>query len=292
MLLPKSCTALGLLLLTGCEPTLTPAPYPVQAVSSGDVAGGDASGDVPVGPAPGSMTGTWVLAADFSTCVDVADQVETRARTLTRVEIVQNGQRLHEKREVCSIFSTEVFGLPTTAPQATLAALGIIQVESTVFGEGPDQGYASGVDAQLFGVKFLDPLTEPMPTSVADPRVIDGDLDGHPGATFRLGNACDLYLVQRALSTVTAVRGKDGTFTGGGVRSNEQLNLGGSSGLCQAGAVTKVNNNSSHARLVRIDGGGLKLDTNGDGTTSCAEIIAGQAQVVTWIAPDDVRCQP
>ncbi len=291
MLVPKPWTTLGLLLLTGCEPVLTAAPYPAQVVASADAAaglGGDANG----GPVPGSMTGTWVLAADFSTCVDLGDQVETRSRTLTRVEMIQNGARLHEKREVCSIFSTEVFGLPTTTPPGTLAALGTIQVESTVFGEGPEQGYASGVDVQLFGVKFADPLSEPMPTTAADPRVFDGDQDGHPGASFRLGNACDLYVAQRALSSVTAIRGKDGAFVGGGVRSNEQLNLGGSSGLCQSGAPNNVNNHNNYTRLVRIGSGGLALDSNGDGKTSCSEIIAGQGQIVTWVEPDDTRCQP
>jgi hypothetical protein len=278
-----------LVFLTACTPSLTSSPFPAQVADAS--AGGDASAGSDSTSGLGNLTGTWVLAADFSTCVDLGDMTETRARTLTKVTIIQNGQRLHEKREVCSIFSTPLLGLATVAPTETLKAVGTIAVESAVFGDGPGQGYQSGVDVQLFGIKMLDALTEPMATGPDDPRVLDSDGDGHPGATFKLGNVCDLYIVQRSLSSATLVRGKDGSFDGTGVRSNEQVVVGATSGLCQAGATTKVNNFSNKVRMVRVDGQGLKLDADGDGQVSCAEILANEAKVVTWLDPDDSRCQ-
>jgi hypothetical protein len=285
----RACSACLLLIsAAACEPVVSPSTFPaqIQDVVSSDVAAGE------VAASPGGvMTGVWALATDWSSCAELGDRAEVRARSLTRVAMTQKSNRLIEQREICRIESTPALGMTTVVPPAALAAVNPLLVESLALDDGAGgQAYASGVEVQLWGLQLQDPLGDAMPVSAQDPRIVDADLDGHPGVTYELGGICSMYISQRSLAVVTAVRGKDGAFTGGAVRTNEQLIVGATQGICQAPHVVHSNDKHNHVRLVRVDAQGLALDDDGNGTVTCAEIIANQAKIITWVEADDTRC--
>jgi hypothetical protein len=61
---------------------------------------------------------------------------------------------------------------------------------------------------EIAGAVLVDPLSEPLPTTADDPRVIDEDNDGHPGITVQLSGASisgELYSVQRQITSVEAI---------------------------------------------------------------------------------------
>ncbi len=272
-------------LLVACQPDLTPGKFPAIAA---DAVGDVAQGDTGTGPTTNNMTGTWALASDWSTCVSLGDKVESRNYTLTRIDMQQTGERLLEKREVCSVVSTPLLGLNTVIPPPVLASGNPIFVQSAVLGTG----YAGGVEAQVWGVKMSDPIADPMPNQLTDVRIYDGDNDGKPGVTFHVGTACDLYVAQRALASVQAELQPDGAFIGTAVRSTEQYILGATKGFCQTPFVMTSNNAGNKVRLVRVDKDGMNLDKNGDGVVDCGEIIDAQAAIITWTSVDDTRCNP
>lgn len=285
----RPCPAYVLLTaLAACEPLAAHSSFPAQIHDT--VSGSDAA-VAAAARAGGAMTGTWALATDLSSCAELGDRAEVRAHSLTRVAMTQKGNRLIEQREVCRIASTPALGLETVVPPAALAAVNPILLESLALNDGAGgQAYASGVEVQLWGLQMQDPLGDAMPVSADDPRIVDADKDGHPGVTYQLGGICDMYIGQRSIGVVTAVRGKDGVFTGGAVRTNEQLVVGATQGICQTPHVVHSNDKDNHVRLVRVDAQGLALDDDGNGTVTCAEIIANQPKIVTWLDADDARC--
>ncbi len=297
---PLAATLAGLILIisNACTPLPTPSLFDAQVLDSTGTAvdapalPGDATADtVTAQQQTGiSMTGTWVLATDWSSCVVLGDAMEQRAHTLTRVTMIQEGRHLHEKRQICFLQSTPVLGQTTIFPQAALDSVGVIAVESSILGADTHLSYAGGMEVQLWGLQLTDPLAESMPSSATDPRIIDADHDGLPGVTFHLGKACDMQVVQRSLAVVDAQLGIDGKFSGGAVRSNEMYVVAGSNGLCTSTFAVHANDAANHATMVRVDAKGLNLDTDGNGEVDCAEVVAAKDQIVQFLDADDARC--
>lgn len=276
------------LVMAACTPEPTAALFPAQVV---DVATADVGPGDTAAPPAGALTGTWALATDWSSCAELGDLTEVRARSLIRVQLTQTGNHLHEVRELCWVGSTPALGLETVVPQAALDAVNPLTLDSVLLDDGAGGlAYASGIEVQVWGMDLKDPLGEAMPVVPSDPRIVDADGDGKPGVTYQLGTICDMYIGQRSVAAITAVRGQDGAFTGGAVRTNERLVLGATKGICETPSVVHSNDAHNAMRLVRVDGQGLALDGNGDGQVSCAEIVANQPKVVQWQEPDDARC--
>lgn len=277
-----------LALALACQPVAEPSSWPDQTV---DGHKGD-GGARPVALAA-ELTGTWALATDWSTCVTIGKPFENRTRKLLRVQMSQEGHRVHEVRRVCSIQTTPLLGMVTVIPDPVIAAIGALQVESLLFWNGPGQSYLGGVDAQLFGVKLDDPIADALPgkSDPDDPRIVDNDGDGEPGATLLVGAACKIHVVQRAISALDGVVQADGRIRGTGMHATQQVVLSATSPICATPFTTVPNDSGNQFTLVRVDAGGLKLDSDGDGDVSCAEIIAAQHQLIEWREPDNSLCQ-
>lgn len=279
-------TVLGL----GCEPEQRPAEFPPQLP---DASGDASAADVPGDTTPTGLSGTWALATDWSTCVNVVDNlVELRTYKLLRVQMVQKGHKITEVRTLCSAVSTPLLGQTTTFPTPLLQAVGPLEVQGDLHGTGVGAGYASGPEVQLYGVKMESPLADPLPATSSDPRIIDTDADDQPGGTLQVGKICQLYVALRATSSLQGTQVLPGRIEGTAVQDNEQLTLGGSSPFCTQSLPSAPNQGHNAFVLQRLGPGGLALDTDGDGDVSCAEIVAGQAQIVKWRTEDDARCGP
>ena len=280
--------ALGCLLPLACQPVADPSHWPEQHL---DVASGD--GSAPPVALTAELTGTWALATDWSTCVTIGKPFENRTRKLLRVEMSQQGHRVHELRRVCSIQTTPLLGLVTVIPDPVIAAIGPLHVESLLFWNGPGQSFLGGVDAQLFGAKLDDPISDALPgkSDLSDPRIVDSDGDGEPGATLLVGAACKIHVVQRAISTLDGVVQTSGRIAGQGMHATQQVVLSATSPICSTTFTTAPNDSQNQFTLMRVDAGGLNLDSDGNGDVSCAEIIAAQGQLIAWREPDNAHCE-
>lgn len=278
------------LALAGCEPDATPGDFQPQVLDA--VSGGDSitSADV---SASASLSGTWMLATDWSTCVEIPETpTELRTYKLLKVKIVQDGLKLTETREVCSVTNTAILGQITVFPEALIKTFAVQTIQSSIFGFGLGAGYTSGLDEQTVGVQLTDPLGEEMPTDTNDPRLVDQEKDGHVGATLLVGKICQAYVASRALSTLSGTLVAPGRIEGKGHHETTQSFLDGSSPFCTQSFPTPANQAGSVFAMQRVGEGGLDFDFDDDGEVTCAEIIQGQATqpILTWVAPDNTTC--
>lgn len=277
--------------LMGCEPAPTDGLFVAQELDAGG-ASADGSGNADVAASSG-MTGQWLLATDWSTCVTIGGPpVELRTRKLLLVEMVHKGHRIKEQRTVCSVETTQLIGLKTLVPKAVAQAGGTMAIEATIFSEEEGGSYSSEAEVQLWGAKLKDPLADPMPTvdDAQDPTLVDTDGDGKPGATLRIDGICDIYVTQRAVATVVGTVDKDGNITGEGLHTTEQHVLSATKPICAQKYTTAPNDLHNSFLLGRGSSYG-GIDTSGDGVVDCDELIAGQSKLVKWIEPDDQRCK-
>ncbi len=245
--------------------------------------GGDASGE--------SATGTWAMATDWSTCVHIGEaRFELRTYKLVRVEVEEVGPVWRERRTVCSVVNTALLGQITVFSPAVIQSYVEQTVLSTFSGHGKGQIYNGGLDIQLLGVKLTEPATDAMPSGPGDPRVVDSDGDGKPGGTLLVGQLCQVYAANRALSQVHGQWVGPQRIEGGAVHVTNQVALASSSSFCETAFPTLPNQPHNVFALQRVDGAGLNLDSNGDGNVTCAEIIAQQTQLITWRPADATRC--
>src|SRR5690606_14696021 len=86
-----------------------------------------------------------------------------------------------------------------------IAALGVRSSPIVLRHDGAAWRYAADLGFEHVGYR-ANGRDEPLPRDAADPRVVDADGDGHPGATLRLTIAGladgELYVVQRGHSTL------------------------------------------------------------------------------------------
>lgn len=278
---------LGALLALACEPDIAPAHYIPQDRAILEDAGGSADGGSVDSAA--ALTGTWALLGDWSTCVTIVKAEELRTRYIHRVEIAQEGVTLRERHTICQAQNTPLLGLETSVPQALTSAIGDLETTGTVIGSPGRRGYQSGPLVQLWGIALEAPLTDPWPSreELPDPRIYDMDGDGMPGATLKLGNnACEIYVIQRAVSSVYGALQDDGTILGSGFMFTEQTVIDATNAFCGASYRTASNDAHSVVRLVRVD----HLDRDGDGAVSCEELLSAEDQLTAWIEPDKARC--
>jgi len=236
-----------------------------------------------------AQSGQWGLATDWSNCVHFGTSTfELRTYKLALVQMVQDGTFLRETRQVCSIVNTPLLGQQTNFPPAVVASIPPVQTVSALGGTAVGASYVGGLDVQVFGVQLTDPAFDPMPIGPGDPRLIDVDADGKPGATLLVGKMCEIYVAIRAMAQVTGTMVNPGHIEGGGIQDTTQATLGGTSAFCTQTYNTTPNH--SHNRFVLHRLVDLGIDSDGNGTVDCGELQAGQAKLITWRPADNSRC--
>lgn len=278
-------------LLLGCEPEPTASTFSDQVNDAGSVSAdvistldGAQSGGAP-------YTGAWAMATDWSVCVTIGSRIETRSRKLLLVTMTRKGNRLIEERKVCQLKLTPIFGLKTEVPDVVLQSMPLLDVESRLLGEGSDEvAYSGGIEAQVIGVKMVNPVYDAMPSKdqPSDPRLTDPEGDGHPGASFVVGGGCYLYVAQREVSRLAGRLVSQDRFEGTGVHATEQVVFGASKAVC--GQTYKTFSNTPHHHFVLQRVNTAAWDDDKDGDVTCAELVAHQADLITWAKPDDTRC--
>jgi len=296
----------ALIIGIACLPEVTPTMIPDQDLSAFDPDTGsqtDASNldERPLheqlghGVGTGSMTGKWLVVHEQSNCITLANTVqEALSVTFQIVDIVQEGSRLRESRDICRIHLFPIFSLDNIFPDAVAASINPILVEDSYITAAEQGGfYSSGIEFQPYGVNLEDPLADPLPTRSDDPSVVDSDGDGKPGVTLIVGGDCEMYTAQRAaiqyrgaLVTPVHVRGESTTLM-------SQRVLGSSTFTCGARRDIATNNAFGRFNMYRVDGegGSLRLDLNNDGRVDCADALLAH-ELGAWRArePNPANC--
>ena len=278
----------GALLLGGCTPDASGGLFidrDVAGAAHVDVAGGqplDANGS-------GGLSGQWAMVAEWSTCVTVGSEFETRAWRLLKVKAEHTQNRFRETRTLCQLRLSPILGLATVVPQPLIDGHPVMVVDSLMLGgEAAGAVYLGGFEVQRFGIELVDLLGETMPAKSAtdDPRIIDAENDGKPGATFHVGSSCDVHVAQREVSALSGVLGADGRIEGGGVHTIEQVVFSSSKAIC--GQPFSTRPNDAHNRLVMVRS--EAFDDDGDGDVSCAGLGAHGDAIWKMSEADDTRC--
>lgn len=273
----------------GCAPEPTEGQFPdLDVVAPGNKQDGGGSSDAI--PAASGFTGQWAMIAEWSTCVKVVDELETRAWRLLLVDVEHSDNRFSEKRQLCDLRLSPILGLATVVPKVVLDAHPVMQVESVILG-GEDVGavYVGGHEIQFFGIEFpTDPLGEPMPTKAdtADPRLVDTEQDGQPGATFTVGPSCAIHIAQREVSALSGKLVAEGRFEGGGVHTTEQTVFSSTKAICGQTFSTRPNDAHNRFLMVRAEA----FDDDKNGTVTCEELRAHGDAILPALAADDSRC--
>lgn len=248
-------------------------------------------GGLGTGSGAGTMTGTWLLYHERSTCLLGQEQL-THATYV--MEIEQHGATVSETRHLCSTELSEVFDMQVRIPQNVLESIDFVDVDRGVVSTLRVGGsYVSSTEVALWGLDLEDPAVDPVPDSVDDPRVIDSDADGHPAVSFQVGSDCQRYQGQRQVikyhGTFTTPNQIDGSSTG----VTDLKVYGGSDDFCTIAPAVASNDAASRFRMVRVDGkgGSFDADTDGDGQISCAEAMAISARVLDDREADNANCQ-
>jgi hypothetical protein len=281
------------LLASACEIDRGESSFPDQEIVDAGMAdtGTSIDGGIGQGPGAGTMTGTWLLYHERSTCVLRQEQL-THATYV--VELEQDGATVTETRRLCDTQLSEILGMQLEIPDVVLENIEFVSVDRGVVSTLRVGGtYVSATEVALWGLDLDEPTTEAIPSEPQDPRVVDSDGDGNPGVTFEVGSDCRRYQGQRQIikyrGSFTAPNQIDGQSTG----VTDVVALGGSKDFCAIAPPVESNDPHSRFRMVRVDGrgGSFDADTDGDGQVSCEEALAVAPLVMDDRESENANCQ-
>ena len=148
-------------------------------------------------------------AADLAHVPALGDK-EGGGQTFSLVVRTWDGAAYRETDQVCSVVNFDVAGLHTEISLATARSVPAFSAPVDVVHETGE------VSARLQEVWALPGIgDDPLPTDAGDPRVVDMDSDGHPGATVVASGLAsgEVYIAQRKTLTLTGVtRSADESF--------------------------------------------------------------------------------
>lgn len=285
-------------LLGGCQIERGESSIPDQRVADAadldaeemDGAEGFDDAGLGAGPGAGTMSGTWLLYHERSSCVITQEQL-THAVYL--VDITQEGAILSEKRRLCDTRLSEVLGMQIRIPQVVLDAIDFVDVDhGMVSGLRRGDSYTSSTEVGLWGLDLENPMTDPIPTSAEDPQVVDTDEDGNPAVTLMVGSDCARFQAQRQIITYHGTLTTPNQIDGQSAGVTDLVVYGGSDGFCTIAPPVESNDPHSRFRMVRIDGkgGAVNADLNGDGEISCEEAERLVPMVLEEREPDSSNC--
>lgn len=142
----------------------------------------------------------------------------THTSTWSLVRWTQTGMAVHYTETTCGLQTDKVFGAETVYPQAFVNAIEVRKRSGTLASAEPGAAFRTTQYAQSFGVRLADPVKEALPTDKSDPRLVDTDGDGHPGATVIIRHPLvgtgHVYVAQRSIARLEGSLQADGSITG------------------------------------------------------------------------------
>ncbi|MEM7678827.1 MAG: hypothetical protein AAF449_22825 [Myxococcota bacterium] len=184
------------------------------------IACGDDENGTPTPSEPGLINGQWASLRVSSQCFDGPLGSDRVLFTwLSRHSILQNETSNRITTEICNVTLTPYRGSSSTYPAAAVEGF---DVDNVFIEDGRAEGasFSFGPQTILLGwTPSGNPVSEPLPTEDTDPRLVDADDDGNPGATLGISGLIEgnVYIanrnVVRATGTVVSADRITGTTT-------------------------------------------------------------------------------
>jgi hypothetical protein len=182
------------------------------AGGSGPGAGGSGAGGADgcaktVDPSLTDVTGRWAYLEVGSQLIQAAGFAEpfhNRIVSVLLLDQTQTGEDVAVTGEYCDHYTEDPDSVVhAVIPDAYHAALKPV---SRTGAFGADARYTLSELREVVGATLAD-QDEALPTEPDDPRVIDEDMDGHPGVTIRLTGLVDgeVYVVERKTTAADGV---------------------------------------------------------------------------------------
>ncbi|RYZ85062.1 MAG: hypothetical protein EOP04_16770 [Proteobacteria bacterium] len=192
------------------------------------------------------VVGTYAMKITLSATQKSAFLPETAPSTsdLYRLgEIVRDGEGFKIVENNCAARFPNTGALKAYVKDLTVQSIGESVTKLTVTTEAGSIKIARDSLTQVLGANLVNPASDALPTNSKDPRVIDADGDGKPGATTRASFGLlsgDIYFVQRSTNTYSASMNNDGNLKGLIQDKTEQSLIGKGSILIPSLALSPV----------------------------------------------------
>ncbi len=179
-----------------------------------------------------------------------------------------------EVRTTCMLKETPLLGQESMYTKGLIDAINPTIIYAMVDGFESGATYLQAPYVDLWGIKLKDPWHDPIPDSKIDPRIFDFDNDGKPGVTLHVGSMCDVYLVQRSITTVVGrvessilIKAKKSSHA-------DVFRIGATDQVCMSKNKDVPMPEYSYLILKRVDGldGSINLDDNHDKRIDCNEL--------------------
>lgn len=205
------------------------------------------------GPLP-DLSGRWAM-LQVTSQIGVIPLVGERTRTtwsLVLLDVHQDGLAVRAQESTCSTTIDNGTALvKTEIPEAFLLSLSQMTWTATLEASGEGLRFVRPWVTSVNGARLEDPENEPLPTSAADPRVLDQDGDGKPGLTVRVRVmgliSGEVYVVQRDRSRLSGTVVSPDAVDGLVEWTSEQSVLGASNPFLLGGAAARIDPVPEHS---------------------------------------------
>ncbi|MCC7073172.1 MAG: hypothetical protein IT383_17760 [Deltaproteobacteria bacterium] len=212
------------------------------------------------------------------------------APAIIRVQLTQEGERVVADWQTCFVTLAPVRSIvgevTTTAPPAFTSSIPVVHAELALSGVALGAVFDPPPSVVVAGAELAHPEDDALPTSEDDERVRDADGDGKPGVTVINSVGGEQNITFRNRGDTRGLVMSSNRIVGEQVGDLSALPESSVLGVGN-GFLPEFQSVPSVFEMVRVDGhdGAPDLDTNGDGTVDCAEIVDAQGFIFTIAAP-------
>jgi hypothetical protein len=234
-----------------------------DAALDGGIAANDAGADAGATDASIelSLTGAWALeivATDQVTSSSLNTTETVVITTIALVELTQTGQRFQTKTEICQISTTALSEFSTIYPEAAIAVIANQESGGSLSTDANRTRFIAEPRAQILGwTPVLNALTEQLPESEEDPRVVDADNDRNPGVTLEIKGPIggEIYVASRSIVSLEGTVESSERISGLSETIRKQVTLGASNEILAENQILVVpgqDPNASTFRMARL----------------------------------------
>lgn len=175
----------------------------------------------------GDLAGTWALFSKFYANVQGFGGAQI-SRSFYLQEYTQFGEMLNATETLCTIeVDSEDGGTQIRLGPGYASSQPVVSRNGTLVPNNGGFDIDLTTSYQVRGIDLADELNDPLPTDIADPRIVDEDGDGNPGLTLLVDGLLSgqLYTIQRDFNGYSGTQTAEDRIDGLGTWGNELIYL-------------------------------------------------------------------